>query len=110
MFRDNGADAPIQSSLDGEPGRVFPEGSARECRDFRFTAEEAEPFPDLARRRGMLVTANLMKSYALPPKQFARPVKHSESLGADVVYIVDSAGTMLPGEAVEYYRAVREVI
>jgi 4-hydroxy-2-oxovalerate aldolase len=70
---------------------------------------ESEPFVDLAKRRGMLVMANLMKSYALPPREFAREVKLSEEFGADIVYIVDSAGSMLPEELVEYFHAIREV-
>lgn len=70
---------------------------------------ESESFIDLAKRRGMLVMTNFMKSYALPPREFAREVKRSEGFGADVVYIVDSAGSMLPGEVVEYFHAVREV-
>lgn len=70
---------------------------------------ESESFIGLAKRRGMLVMANLMKSYALPPREFAREVVRLEAFGADVAYIVDSAGSMLPEELVEYFRAIREV-
>lgn len=70
---------------------------------------ESAPFIALAKRRGMRVMTNFMKSSAMPPKQFAREVARSEAFGADVVYIVDSAGSMLPAEVTEYYRAVREV-
>lgn len=70
---------------------------------------ESEPFIELAKRLGLLVMTNFMKSYALPSKEFAREVKRSEGFGADVVYIVDSAGSMLPEEVVEYYCAIREV-
>lgn len=70
---------------------------------------ESEAFIDLAKRRGMLVMTNFMKSYAVTPERFALEVKRSEEFGADVVYIVDSAGGMLPDEVVEYFRAVREV-
>jgi 4-hydroxy-2-oxovalerate aldolase len=70
---------------------------------------EAEPFIDLAKRRGLLVMANLMKSYALAPGEFAWEVKRLEVFGADIVYVVDSAGSMLPEELVEYFRAIREV-
>jgi 4-hydroxy 2-oxovalerate aldolase len=70
---------------------------------------ESEPFIALAKRRGLLVMTNFMKSYALPPKEFAREVRRSEAYGADVVYVVDSAGSMLPHESVEYFHAIREV-
>ena len=62
-----------------------------------------------AKKLGMFVAANHMKSYALAPKEFARNVKLSESYGADLVYIVDSAGSMFPGEISEYVHAVREL-
>ncbi|HEU0076646.1 MAG TPA: hypothetical protein VFQ76_03290 [Longimicrobiaceae bacterium] len=68
-----------------------------------------EPFIGLARQRGMTVMANLMKSYVLPPREFAREARRAVEFGAEVVYIVDSAGCMLPDEVVEYYRALREV-
>lgn len=70
---------------------------------------ESEPFIDLARRRGMMVMTNFMKSYAATPAHFAREVKRSEGFGAEVVYIVDSAGSMLPEELVAYYREIREI-
>jgi 4-hydroxy 2-oxovalerate aldolase len=68
-----------------------------------------EPYIELARRRGMEVMANLMKSYVLPPREFAREARRAVEFGAQVVYIVDSAGCMLPDEVVEYHRAFREI-
>jgi 4-hydroxy-2-oxovalerate aldolase len=62
-----------------------------------------------ARRRGMMVTANLMKSYAVSPKEFARAAHQSYSYGAEVVYLVDSAGCMLPEDVTNYIEAVREL-
>jgi 4-hydroxy-2-oxovalerate aldolase len=50
-----------------------------------------------------------MKSYAVSPGQFAEQVKLSESYGADMIYIVDSAGGMFPEDIRKYYEAVRNV-
>jgi len=71
--------------------------------------EKSKEFIELADKRDMFVTANYMKSYARPPEMFAEKVKMSEAYGADMVYIVDSAGGMLPGVVEEYYEAVRDV-
>jgi 4-hydroxy 2-oxovalerate aldolase/long-chain acyl-CoA synthetase len=70
---------------------------------------ESEPFLRKAKDYGMLVTANYMKSYALSPKELASKVLLSEKWGADIVYIVDSAGGMFPEDIGKYYKAIREV-
>ena len=57
----------------------------------------------------MFVAANYMKSYALPPEKFAEKVKLSEKFGADIVYIVDSAGGMFSENVIEYFKAIRKV-
>ncbi|MGD0534557.1 MAG: 4-hydroxy-2-oxovalerate aldolase [Methanoregula sp.] len=69
----------------------------------------SEPFIRRAKDCGMFVTANFMKSYALPPEAFAKKVLLSENYGADVVYLVDSAGGFFPGDIHRYYNAIREV-
>lgn len=71
--------------------------------------EESEPFIVEARQRGIFVTANFMKSYAMAPQEFAKKVKLSEEFGSQLVYLVDSAGGMLPEEVERYFSAVREV-
>lgn len=58
---------------------------------------------------GMFVAANFMKSYALSPKEFAKTVLLSESYGADMIYLVDSAGGMFPKDIEDYYYAIRDV-
>jgi len=70
--------------------------------------EESEPFIARAKSHGMQIMANFMKSYALPPKEFAEKVKLSEKYGAEIVYIVDSAGGMFANEIDDYYKAIRE--
>ncbi len=66
------------------------------------------PFIARAKKHGMMVCANFMKSYALDPAAVAQKVKLSASYGADVVYLVDSAGGMLPNQVEEYLRAARD--
>jgi 4-hydroxy 2-oxovalerate aldolase len=70
---------------------------------------ESEPFIKAAERLGMLVMTNIMKSYTIPPAEFAQLVKQSESYGSRVAYLVDSAGCMSPEEVVEYHHAIRAV-
>lgn len=70
---------------------------------------ESRPFIELAKRHGMLVCANYMKSYVATPVEFARQAVLSQKYGADIVYIVDSAGGMMTGDLEAYIRAVREV-
>ena len=57
----------------------------------------------------MYVAANYMKSYALEPKKFAEKVKLSEKYGADMIYLVDSAGGMFPDQIKSYHSAIRNV-
>lgn len=71
--------------------------------------ESSEPFVRRAKKAGLFVAANYMKSYALSPGNFAKKVKLSEEYGADMVYVVDSAGGMLPGTLEKYYCAIRRV-
>ncbi len=71
--------------------------------------EKSEPFIKRAKKYGMFVTANYMKSYVLPPEQFAEKVKLSEKYGVDIVYIVDSAGGMFPEDIRKYFEAIRKV-
>lgn len=70
-------------------------------------AEEAGPFIKEAKQLGMLVSSNLMKSYALTPLEFAKKVKLVYKFGADIICVVDSAGGMLPQEVYEYVRIVK---
>ncbi len=71
--------------------------------------ESSKPYIERAKRRGMYISANFMKSYVLPPREFAQKAKLSRSYGTDVVALVDSAGGMLPEQIEAYVRAIREV-
>ena len=49
-----------------------------------------------------------MKSYCSSPKKFSEYALEAEKYGSDLVYIVDSAGGMFPGEVKQYIEAVRD--
>jgi 4-hydroxy 2-oxovalerate aldolase/long-chain acyl-CoA synthetase len=69
----------------------------------------SEEYIKRAKDYGMFVTANYMKSYVLPPEKFAEKVRLSEKYGADMIYIVDSAGGMFTENIRNYYKAIRSV-
>ena len=68
----------------------------------------AAPYIRKAHAEGFWVTVNYMKSYAVSPKEFADCAAAAEDYGADCVYIVDSAGCMMPEEVGRYIEATRE--
>ena len=68
---------------------------------------DARPFVEKARKSRLFVCTNFMKSYVVDPNNFADIVAESESLGSDLVYLVDSAGGMLPDDISHYVDAVR---
>ena len=72
--------------------------------------DRSEEFIGLARDRGMEVFANFMKSYALSPEDFAKLARRSVTFGANLVYLVDSAGGMLPNKVREYLQATKSEI
>jgi len=71
--------------------------------------EQSEDFIKKAKDYGILVAANYMKSYALEPEKFANKVLLSEKYGADIVYVVDSAGGMFQEDIEKYYNSIRKV-
>ena len=71
--------------------------------------EKAEKYVSAAKRKGMFVSSNLMKSYALPPAEFAQKVRQAGEYGFDIAVLVDSAGCMLPEDIKEYFEAARGV-
>ena len=70
--------------------------------------DQAAPFIERAKKYGMYVSTNFMKSYAMPPAEFAEKAKLAQRIGADVLCIVDSAGGMLTSEMESYFRAVQD--
>lgn len=72
-------------------------------------AARGQPFIERAKAKGLFVAANFMKSYAMPPKEFGETAAMAQRYGADVVYVVDSAGGMLPADMESYIRAIQDV-
>ncbi|MBI5227921.1 4-hydroxy-2-oxovalerate aldolase [Candidatus Micrarchaeota archaeon] len=70
--------------------------------------QKSEEFIKRAKDYGMFVAANYMKSYVSSPEQFAQNVLLSEKYGADMVYIVDSAGGMFPSDVRRYFESIRK--
>lgn len=70
---------------------------------------KSESYIARAKSRGLEVMTNYMKSYLLSPKEFAENVLRSESFGADIVYVVDSAGGMFEDDVRSYINAIRRV-
>jgi 4-hydroxy 2-oxovalerate aldolase len=68
----------------------------------------SEQFIARAKKHGMFVSANFMKSYAMGPKEFAQKAILTQKYGSDVLCIVDSAGGMLNSELEAYFKAVQE--
>lgn len=64
-------------------------------------------FIELARELGIEVFTNFMKSYVIEPKAFGRLVQRSADYGSQLVYLVDSAGGMLPNEVRSYIQAAK---
>ena len=70
--------------------------------------EKSEDYIKRAKKRGIYVTTNYMKSYAVSPGYFAEQVLKSEAYGADMAYVVDSAGCMMPEQIEELFYAIRK--
>lgn len=70
-----------------------------------------KPYAEEAKKLGLTLAINLMKSYAVKSYEFSQIVQDIDSWQlADVIYLVDSAGCMLPYEVAEYIERTRENI
>ena len=69
---------------------------------------QSEEYIARAKKHGMFVSANFMKSYATEPREFAQCAVMSQKYGSDVLSVVDSAGGMLQGELEAYMQATRD--
>lgn len=59
---------------------------------------EAEDFIKLAKKHSLFVCTNFLKTYAYDLSYFINACKKVKEMGADLIYIVDSAGGMLEDE------------
>lgn len=65
---------------------------------------------DVATDLGLEVCANFMKSYSVEPELLADAGSAVTDFGADAVYVVDSAGCMLPDEVSTYVQTLSEAL
>ncbi|GMM86036.1 hypothetical protein [Pseudoalteromonas sp. MTN2-4] len=63
-------------------------------------------FLEKALEYGITPYVNFMKSYAVHPEALAKSASVAFDMGAEAVYVVDSAGGMLPKEVQEYIQAI----
>ncbi|OPX04566.1 4-hydroxy-2-oxovalerate aldolase [Geobacillus proteiniphilus] len=73
-------------------------------------ADISEQHMKEAKRLGLEAVGFLMMSHMVSANVLVEEAKKMESYGADVVYIVDSAGAMLPEEAGEKVSALRQAL
>ncbi len=70
--------------------------------------EDAFPYLTLATELGLKVCLNFMKTYGISAEAFGEKARAGAAAGADVVYCVDSAGSMFPEDVHKYLSAARE--
>lgn len=70
---------------------------------------KSEKYIQRAKELGLEVMANYMKSYASSEQEFKENVCLSKEYGADVIYIVDSAGGMSTEQIKRYYDIIKNV-
>ena len=71
--------------------------------------DQSEEFINLALKNNIEVFSNFMKSYVLEPREFANLVSKAKDFGAQMVYLVDSAGGMLPNEVKSFITAAQDL-
>lgn len=71
--------------------------------------ESSKSYIERAKKHGIEVFSNYMKSQAISSKELAEQVKKSVSYGTDCVYVVDSAGCMTPNQLAQVFNDVRQV-
>lgn len=64
----------------------------------------------MGKELGMTAVGFLMMSHMVSPSELARQARIMEEAGADVVYVVDSAGALLPHEVRDRVRALRDAL
>jgi 4-hydroxy 2-oxovalerate aldolase len=67
---------------------------------------QARVHVDRAKALGLTVSVNLMKTYAVDAREFRAIVADIGTWSPDNIYVVDSAGCMLPEDVREYTRAI----
>lgn len=71
--------------------------------------EKSYPYLEEAKRLGLVTMVNFMKSYANTSEEFANACEMVYNRGAEYVYLVDSAGTMLPQDIETFYNVTKHL-
>lgn len=71
-------------------------------------ADVAKQHVELGRKLGLKTVGFLMMAHSAPTKTLVEQAKLFESYGAEVVYVVDSAGALLPFEVTEKVQALKD--
>lgn len=71
-------------------------------------ADVSEQHFGMAKEMGLEAVGFLMMAHMRPPEVLVEQAKLMESYGADCVYVVDSAGAMLPQDAYARVKALKE--
>jgi 4-hydroxy-2-oxovalerate aldolase len=71
--------------------------------------DQAFPYVSLARDLGLKPFLNFMKTYSISADVFGQKAKEGAAAGADVIYCVDSAGSMFPEDVRRYISAASEL-
>jgi 4-hydroxy 2-oxovalerate aldolase len=75
------------------------------------TFKSTREFAHYAAEKGIRVAINLMKSYGVKRYEFTKIAREIESWGiAEVIYLVDSAGSMTPDQVFEYISETRDQV
>jgi 4-hydroxy-2-oxovalerate aldolase len=72
--------------------------------------QDARRHIEHARRIGLQVSYNAMKSYLASPEALRDAMCNTVAWGAQAVYVVDSAGTLIPNEVKAYVRALADSV
>lgn len=78
------------------------------CNTVPEDVRRTEVFVTKAKKLGLEVFSNYMKTYVADEKNFAECVRRSAGAGADALVIVDSAGCMMPEDISRYYNIIRK--
>jgi 4-hydroxy 2-oxovalerate aldolase len=73
-------------------------------------ADISEEHFEIAKKLGLEAVGFLMMAHMRPPEVLVEQAKLMEAYGADCVYIVDSAGAMLPQDAYARVKALKEAL
>jgi 4-hydroxy 2-oxovalerate aldolase len=73
-------------------------------------ADISEQHFGMAKEMGLEAVGFLMMAHMRPPEVLAEQAQLMESYGADCVYVVDSAGAMLPQDAADRVKMLKEAL